>query len=91
MKDVAKMSGHRIYDRHFKILKKFAKRMKIDEAEVLRSAIEYFNAYGALCKHCYGKGYSTRGESGKKIAFCVCERGKQLQDLIEAESYGKSR
>lgn len=52
---------------------------------------EVAKAYGG-CTNCYGKGYSTyQGEykarqyrwQDKKMKFCDCERGKQLESQME--------
>ncbi|WP_131816182.1 hypothetical protein [Mycolicibacterium porcinum] len=58
------------------------------EAEVRQ---ETEKAYGG-CRNCYGKGYATQKSEVRArgmrwdtsgIKFCDCERGKQLQQLIE--------
>jgi hypothetical protein len=59
-------------------------QQEIDRAE---------KAFGG-CKKCYGKGYATvrKGNTyhGKTydlkthLIFCTCERGKQLEELLEA-------
>jgi len=51
-------------------------------------------AFGG-CRKCYGKGYSTwrhgetyRGKTSNMrndIKFCDCERGEQLQDILESQ------
>lgn len=43
-------------------------------------------AFGG-CTKCYGKGYSTQGHAGRmQIHLCKCERGKQLERVMDTLS-----
>jgi hypothetical protein len=41
-------------------------------------------AFGG-CESCYGKGYATSAEIGRRLSFCACDRGMQLERLIHGE------
>ena len=61
--------------------------------ELHKAREETEKAYGG-CHYCYGKGYGTQTASWvgrgyyKKLPtmkFCTCERGKQLEQLLQSE------
>jgi len=67
--------------------KEYSKEMSTDST-VTVTADEMKKAFGG-CEKCYGKGYATqiRGEE-MGVNTCTCERGKQIDSLLEGVRKG---